>query len=81
MFLKLLPGLAAVIGLTLAGCAPSLVVPPQLVAASPAAGARLPVGRQRFELTFNRRLSAEATEAANRNTQAESAERDRMLHR
>ena len=61
MFLKLLPGLAAVIGLTLAGCAPSLLVPPHLVAAFPAAGARLPVGRQTFELTFNRRLSAEAT--------------------
>jgi methionine-rich copper-binding protein CopC len=64
MSLKLVPGLAAVIALTMAGCAPSLVVPPHLVAASPTAGARLPVGRQTFELSFNRRLSAELTWAA-----------------
>jgi methionine-rich copper-binding protein CopC len=61
MSLKLVPGLAAVFGLTVVGCAPSLVVAPQLVAASPIAGSRLPVGRQTFELSFNRRLSAEAT--------------------
>jgi methionine-rich copper-binding protein CopC len=64
MSLKLVPGLAAAAGLVLAGCAPSLVVPPELVAASPVAGARLPVGRQTFELSFNRRLSADATWAA-----------------
>jgi methionine-rich copper-binding protein CopC len=64
MSLKLGPGLAAVIGLMMAGCAPSLVVPPHLIAASPPAGARLPVGRQAFELSFNRRLSPEATWAA-----------------
>jgi methionine-rich copper-binding protein CopC len=48
----------------LAGCAPPLDVPPHLVAASPVPGARLPVGRQAFELSFNRRLSSEATWAA-----------------
>ena len=64
MFLKLVPGLAGVIGLMMAGCAPALGVPPHLVAAFPTPGARLPVGRQTFELSFNRRLSTEATWAA-----------------
>lgn len=62
--MRFVPGVAAAVGLTMAGCAPSLAVPPELVAASPIAGARLPVGRQTFELSFNRRLSAEATWAA-----------------
>ena len=64
MSLKLARGLAALIGLTMAGCAPSLSAPPHLIAASPVAGARLPVDRQTFELSFNRRLSPEATWAA-----------------
>jgi methionine-rich copper-binding protein CopC len=58
---KPFPGLAALMGLVMAGCAPSLVATPHLVAASPGAGARLPVERQTFELSFNRRLSTDAT--------------------
>jgi methionine-rich copper-binding protein CopC len=47
-----------------AGCAPSLAVPPHLVASWPVAGARLSVSRHVLELTFNRALAADATRAS-----------------
>jgi methionine-rich copper-binding protein CopC len=54
--------IAATLVLVLAsGCAPSLLAPPRLVAASPSAGPELPVARQTFDLSFNRRLSADAS--------------------
>jgi methionine-rich copper-binding protein CopC len=53
--------LVAVLMGWVAGCAPVLVAPPQLVAAWPAAGATLPVAQTTFNLTFNRTLHAELT--------------------
>lgn len=53
--------LAVLTSLAAVGCAPSLAATPHLIAASPAAGARLPVEGQTFELTFNRRLSTQAS--------------------
>ena len=60
---RLLPPLLMVAGLMgwVAGCAPVLVAPPQLVAVWPAPGARLPVSQTSFELTFNRALHPERT--------------------
>jgi methionine-rich copper-binding protein CopC len=43
------------------GCAPSLAVPPRLVAAWPADGATVSIAAHTVELTFNRPLSAEGT--------------------
>jgi methionine-rich copper-binding protein CopC len=60
---RLLPPLLLVAGLIglVAGCAPVLVAPPQLVAVWPAAGASLPVAETTFDLTFNHALLPEAT--------------------
>jgi copper resistance protein C len=49
-----------VVGLAI-GCAPSLAVPPRLVASWPAAGASLPIAPHTIELTFNRALRVDGT--------------------
>ena len=59
MLRTLMLTLAVLSGLAAVGCAPSLAAPPHLVAAWPAAGARLPVDQQTFDLTFNRRLATD----------------------
>jgi methionine-rich copper-binding protein CopC len=52
---------AAALCATLGGCAPSLAVAPQLIAAWPMDGAHLAVARYFFELTFNRPLDLQST--------------------
>jgi methionine-rich copper-binding protein CopC len=55
--------LAALAGLLAAACAPSLAVPPQLVAVWPSPGASLPVAAHTFDLTFNHPLLITASSA------------------
>jgi methionine-rich copper-binding protein CopC len=56
--------LAALAGLLAAACAPSLAVPPHLIAVWPTPGTRLPIAIQTFELTFNHPLRVDVTSAA-----------------
>jgi len=49
------------LALVAAGCAPSLAVPPRLIASWPTPDTLLPVARQTFELSFNRSLDGGAS--------------------
>src|SRR5262245_7197637 len=55
--------LAPVLTLLMASCAPSLGMPPHLVASWPVDGASLSVARHMFELTFDRPLKPETSTA------------------